>query len=84
MTQFHAATDTIGRKAGNHPLNQNSMRLRIHRSGGKIGTYRQDVASRAKMLLKRIDPRTLFSSGPIVIGVLNPFSVINPDERRQP
>ena len=67
-------------QARNHPLNPNSMRLRIHRSDGKIGTYRQDIASRAKMLLKRIDPRTLFSSGPIVIGVLNPFSVINSDE----
>ncbi len=32
------------------------------------------------MLLRRLDPQTIFTSGPIVIGVLNPFSVINADE----
>ena len=30
--------------------------------------------------MKRLDPQRIFTSGPIVIGVLNPFSVINPDE----
>jgi hypothetical protein len=56
------------------------MRLRIHRSDGKTGSYHQGVASRAALLLKRLDPQRIFSSGPIVIGVLNPFSVINADE----
>jgi hypothetical protein len=56
------------------------MHLRIHRSDGKIGSYHQGVGSRAKALLKRLDPQRIFTSGPIVIGVLNPFSVLNPDE----
>jgi hypothetical protein len=56
------------------------MRLRIHRSDGKTGTYHQDIASRASMLLKRLNPNRIFSSGPIVIGVHTPFNVLNPDE----
>jgi len=56
------------------------MHLRIHRSDGKTGSYHQGVASRAALLLKRLDPQRIFNSGPIVIGVLNPFSVINADE----
>lgn len=31
-------------------------------------------------MLRRLDPQRIFTSGPIVIGVLNPFSVLNPDE----
>jgi hypothetical protein len=58
----------------------NSLRLRVHRSDGKIGSYHQGVASRAAALVKRLDPQRIFSSGPIVIGVLNPFSVLNADE----
>lgn len=56
------------------------MRLRIHRSDGKIGTYSQKDRTRAELLLKRLDPSKIFVSGPIVVGVLNPFSVIHPDE----
>lgn len=56
------------------------MRLRVHRTDGKTGSYFQDDPRRAKVLATRFDPKTLFSSGPIVIGVLNPFSVLNPDE----
>lgn len=56
------------------------MRLRIHRSDGKTGNYHQDVANRITTLVKRLNPAAIFSSGPIVIGVHNPFSVINADE----
>lgn len=56
------------------------MRLRINRSDGKTGIYSQSIDRRAAMMVRRLDPRTLFSSGPIVIGELNPFSVLNPDE----
>jgi hypothetical protein len=56
------------------------MRLRIHRTDGKTGTYVQDHPGRASTLVRRLDPATLFRSGAIVIGVLNPFSVLNPDE----
>ena len=56
------------------------MRIRIHRSDGRTGTYTQDAPDRAAVLQKRLDPEHIFSSGPIVIGVHNPFSMLNPDE----
>lgn len=56
------------------------MRLRIHRSDGKTGSYHQDHEGRATMLTRRFDPRTLFRAGPIVVGVFNPFTLLNPDE----
>ena len=56
------------------------MLLRIKRTDGKAGTYRQDIDRRSAVLLQRLDPNTIFRSGPIVIGTHNPFSVINPEE----
>ncbi len=56
------------------------MRLRVHRTDGKTGEYSQNDPRRATFLAKRFNPAKLFNSGPIVIGVHNPFSVINPDE----
>ncbi len=56
------------------------MRLRVHRTDGKTGLYSQDEPRRAIVLAKRFNPAKLFSSGPIVIGVHNPFSILNPDE----
>lgn len=56
------------------------VRLRIHRADGKIGSYMQDDPGRTTYLLKRLDPETLFCSGPIVIGVHNPFSIVSADE----
>lgn len=55
------------------------MRVRIHRTDGKTGSYSQEDHNRATMLAKRLDPHTLFRSGPIVIGEHNPFTVLNPD-----
>jgi len=56
------------------------MRFRIHRTDGGTGTYAQEVGRRAENLVQRLDPEKLFTSGPIMIGVLNPFSLLNPDE----
>lgn len=56
------------------------MRLTTYRSDGKTGKYVQGNARRAVVLAKRLDPQKLFCSGPIVIGELNPFSILNPDE----
>lgn len=56
------------------------MQLRIHRTDGRTGTYSQTDKRRAATLALRFDPETLFHSGPIVVGVLNPFTVLNPDE----
>jgi len=56
------------------------MQLTIVRTDGNTGRYTQDMPRREAMLQRRLDPRSLFCSGPIVIGVLNPFTVLNPDE----
>ena len=56
------------------------MRLQIHRSDGRTGRYLQDNQRRAGALVLRLDPAKLFLSGPIVVGVHNPFTVLNPDE----
>lgn len=56
------------------------MLVRIRRTDGKTGIYRQDMDRRSESLLQRFDPKTLFHSGPIVIGTHNPFSILNPDE----
>jgi hypothetical protein len=56
------------------------MKLRIHRADGHVGAYRQEEHGPAAVLLRRLDPQRIFSSGPIVIGVLNPFSILNPDD----
>lgn len=56
------------------------MRLRVHRTDGGTGTYRQADRRRAVMLALRLDPERMFRSGSIVIGVLNPFTVLNPDD----
>lgn len=56
------------------------MLLRIKRTDGKTGTYRQDMDRRGSMLERRFDPKKMFCSGPIVIGTHNPISVLNPDE----
>ena len=58
----------------------NAIRLRTHRTDGKTGTYSQDDPRRAAALAARLDPQKIFCSGPIVIGVLNPFSVLSADE----
>jgi hypothetical protein len=52
----------------------------MHRSDGKTASYHQGDVSQATLLLQRFDPQRIFTSGPIVIGVLTPFSVINADE----
>lgn len=57
-----------------------SVHLRIHRTDGKTGSYSQDDPRRAAVLAKRFDPDTLFNSGPIVVGVHNPFTILNADE----
>ena len=56
------------------------MHLRIHRTDGKTGRYSQNDPGRVEVLLTRLDPAKIFCSGPIAIGVHNPFNILNPDE----
>ena len=52
----------------------------MQRADGVIGSYSQGDPRRAQFLLQRCDPHTMYRSGPIVIGVFNPFTVLNADE----
>lgn len=56
------------------------LRLRVQRADGVVGSYSQSDPRRAQFLLQRCDPHTMFRSGPIVIGVFNPFTVLNASE----
>ena len=56
------------------------MQLTIRRTDGNVGKYVQDDLRRAHILMQRLNPAKLFNSGPIVIGVLSPFTILNPDE----
>lgn len=56
------------------------VHLTVFRGDGRSGRYVQADPRRAAMLAHRLDPATLFASGPLVIGVLNPFTVLNADE----
>lgn len=56
------------------------VRLIVYRGDGRSGRYAQADPRRAAMLALRLDPATLFTSGALVIGVLNPFTVLNADE----
>lgn len=61
-------------------LEKRTVRLRVHRTDGKTGLYSQKDPRQALIFAKRFDPAKLFTSGPIVIGVHNPFSIINAEE----
>ncbi len=56
------------------------MRFHIYRADGKAGSYSQPDPRRAQVLARRFDPERMFRSGPITIGEVNPFTLINPDE----
>lgn len=56
------------------------MKIRITRTDGKCGSYTQGTERRAAMLIRRLDPKTLFCGAPVVIGEHNPFTIINPSE----
>ena len=56
------------------------MKLTVIRTDGGVGPYSQSDERQSRALICRLKPDTLFCSGPVVIGVLNPFTVLNPDE----
>lgn len=55
------------------------MIIRIHRSDGQVGRYSQTSAAAQAMLIRRLDPATIFVSGPIAVGRGNPLSLLSPD-----
>ena len=56
------------------------LRLSIWKTDGRVGSYTQANANKAGMLVRRLQPDTLFSSGVLVIGTLNPMTLINTSE----
>lgn len=56
------------------------MKIRIARSDGGCGSYVQGNARRASMLIRRLDPKVMYSGSVLIIGELNPFTVINTGE----
>ena len=53
--------------------------LRVYRSDGGVGTYTQTDPRKAMVLAGRLKPESVFKSGVIIIGTLNPLTLINPD-----
>lgn len=57
-----------------------NVTLRVYRSDGGVGSYTQTDPRKAEVLASRLRPETIFKSGIIVIGTLNPLTLINPDK----
>lgn len=56
------------------------MKLKVVRTDGGTGAYAQADERQSRALLWRLHPDRVFLSGPITIGIRNPFTVLNPDE----
>lgn len=64
----------------NDSSNQAPLRLRIWKTDGRVGNYTQALPKKAAMLVKRVNPETIFRSSVLVIGTLNPITLINTGE----
>lgn len=53
------------------------LKIKVHRADGKVGTYSQPDAGAAERVLHRLVPDRIFASRSIVVGVKNPFNIIN-------
>jgi hypothetical protein len=56
-----------------------TVTLRVFRSDGGVGSYTQTDPRKAVVLVGRLKPESVFNSGVIIIGTLNPLTLINPD-----
>ena len=55
-----------------------SIHVTILKSNGLRGTYRQVTSKLATEVASRLNPRTLFTQGSLILGTGNPFTLINP------
>ena len=56
------------------------LHLSVWKTDGRVGNYTQVNADKAGTLVRRLQPDSLFSSGVLVIGTLNPMTLINTSE----
>ena len=56
------------------------LRLSIWKTDGRVGNYTQANANKSGILVRRLQPDSLFSSGVLIIGTLNPMTLINTNE----
>jgi hypothetical protein len=61
-------------------LPPSSLRLKLQRTDGKVGTYVQHDPRLVRALLVRLRPEKLFGRDLITIGIANPFTVLNASE----
>jgi len=59
-------------------LKQMSIKITVLKTNGQKGTYEQVTLALALEAVKKLNPRTLFTRGSLIIGNGNPFSLLNP------
>ena len=64
----------------NDSTTRSALRLRVWKTDGRVGKYTQASPNKAEMLVKRLCPDTLFKSGVLVIGTLNPITLLTASE----
>lgn len=59
---------------------RSALRLRVWKTDGRVGSYTQAQPNKAATLVGRLRAETLFRSGVLVVGTLNPITLINTSE----
>ena len=55
-----------------------SVKITILKSNGLQGNYEQVTSKLTAEVVKKLDPRTLFTRGSLILGTGNPFTLLNP------
>lgn len=63
-----------------NPNTRAPLRLRIWKTDGRVGNYTQAMPNKAAVLVKRLNPQTIFTASVLVIGTLNPITLISSSE----
>jgi len=59
-------------------LNDMSIKITVCKTNGQQGTYQQVTSALAVEVINKLNPRTLFTRGALILGNGNPFSILNP------
>lgn len=55
-----------------------SVKITLLKSNGLQGHYEQVTSKLTVEVIKKLDPRTLFTRGSLILGTGNPFTLLNP------
>ncbi len=55
-----------------------SVKTKILKANGLQGLYEQVTSKLASEVIKKLNPRTLFTRGSLILGTGNPFTLLNP------